>query len=171
MKRSYKFHTDRYVMILTVIIILVGIFGVWMLYRLYTGGFVSAWFASVVIALALLMLLSVPRRIVLLNNSLEIQCISDITAIPLDEIELISVVHRRRLRWIIPLFGVVGFFGYYGKFLDLKRWRIVNLYLSEWNNFVEVKTIHGSRYYLSCRESGELINSIRQLQQQLSEEQ
>ena len=87
MKRSYRFHTNRYVMIFSVIIILLGVLGVWVLYELYTGGFVSAWFTSVIVAVALLMLLSVPRRIVLLNNTLEIQCISDITEIPLDEIE------------------------------------------------------------------------------------
>lgn len=170
MKRSYRFHTNRYVMIFSVIIILLGVLGVWVLYELYTGGFVSAWFTSVIVAVALLMLLSVPRRIVLLNNTLEIQCISDITEIPLDEIEHIRTVSRKRMRWMIPIFGVVGFFGYYGRFLDLKSWRTVHLYLSEWNNFVEVVTLHGSHYYLSCREAEELIVAVKELQQQPSEQ-
>ena len=170
MKRSYRFHTNRYVMIFSVIIILLGVLGVWVLYELYTGGFVSAWFTSVIVAVALLMLLSVPRRIVLLNNTLEIQCISDITEIPLDEIEHIRTVSRKRMRWMIPIFGVVGFFGYYGRFLDLKSWRTVHLYLSEWNNFVEVVTLHGSHYYLSCREAEELIAAVKELQPQPSEQ-
>ena len=157
-------------MIFSVIIILLGVLGVWVLYELYTGGFVSAWFTSVIVAVALLMLLSVPRRIVLLNNTLEIQCISDITEIPLDEREDIRTVSRKRMRWMIPIFGVVGFFGYYGRFLDLKSWRTVHLYLSEWNNFVEVVTLHGSHYYLSCREAEELIAAVKELQQQPSEQ-
>ena len=167
MKRSFPYHINRYTMIFSMIIILLGVFGSWMLYRLYTGGFVSAWFSSVIIALALLMLLSVPRRIVLLNNTLEIQCISDITEIPLDEIEHVRVIPRRRMRWVIPLFGVAGFFGYYGKYLDLRRWRIITLYLSEWNNFVEVKTIHSTYFYLSSRQAEELINAIKEAKEQL----
>lgn len=164
MKRSYKFHTDRFVMIFSVIIILVGVLGVWVLYELYTGGFVSAWFSSVIIAIALLMLLSVPRRIVLLDNTLEVQCISDITEIPLDEIEHIHTIPRSKMRWMLPIIGVMGFFGYYGRFLDVRRWRTVHLYLSEWNNFVEIVTIHGSHYYLSCREAEELITTVKELQ-------
>ena len=157
-------------MIFSVIIILVGVLGVWVLYELYTGGFVSAWFSSVIIAIALLMLLSVPRRIVLLDNTLEVQCISDITEIPLDEIEHIRTIPRSKMRWMLPIIGVMGFFGYYGRFLDVRRWRTVHLYLSEWNNFVEITDIYDNRTYVSCREADELIESVLQAKANAPEE-
>ena len=43
------------------------------------GGFFSAWFVSLIAALMALMVLSIPRRIVLLDDKLEIQCLLDIT--------------------------------------------------------------------------------------------
>lgn len=163
MKQSYKYHIDRFTMIFSVIIIALFAVGVYLLYKWYIGGFVSAWFASIIIALVLLMLLSIPRRIVITESTLEIRCISDITLIPIDEIESIRVIPRKRMRWVKPLIGVVGFFGYYGKFIDLKRFRIVTLYASEWNNFVEIKDIYGFRTYLSCREADTLISSVEEI--------
>lgn len=164
MKSSYKYHIDRYTMILSIIIIVAAILGVWALYDLYIGGYISAWFASIIIAIILLMVLSIPRRIALVNNAIEIQCVSDITIIPIDEVEQIRIIPSGRTRWFIPLLGVVGFFGYYGKFLDLKRFRIITLYASEWNHFVEIKTIYNSRIYISCREAETLIHAISQAQ-------
>lgn len=144
--------------------------GVWLLYDLYTGGFISAWFASIVVALILLMFLSVPRRVSIIGNAMEIQCVSDITEIQIDEIEYIRLIPRKRLWWIIPIFGVVGFFGYYGKFFDLKRFRIVTLYASEWNNFVDIRTYNGSHTYISCREAEALIETVKQIQQQIAQQ-
>lgn len=144
--------------------------GVWLLYDLYTGGFISAWFASIVVALILLMFLSVPRRVSIIGSAMEIQCVSDITEIQIDEIEYIRLIPRKRLWWIIPIFGVVGFFGYYGKFFDLKRFRIVTLYASEWNNFVDIRTYNGSHTYISCREAEALIETVKQIQQQIAQQ-
>ena len=170
MKRNFNFNIDRRTKILTALTFTLILGGAVGLYFLYTGGFLSAWFTSLVLAVTALMMLSVPRKVVVLDSTLEIQCISDITEIPLDEIEHIRTVSRKRMRWMIPIFGVVGFFGYYGRFLDLKSWRTVHLYLSEWNNFVEVVTLHGSHYYLSCREADEFIAAVKELQQQPSEQ-
>jgi hypothetical protein len=101
---------------------------------------------------------------------MEIQCVSDITEIQIDEIEYIRLIPRKRLWWIIPIFGVVGFFGYYGKFFDLKRFRIVTLYASEWNNFVDIRTYNGSHTYISCREAEALIETVKQIQQQIAQQ-
>ena len=94
-----------------------------MLYTLYTGGFFSAWFVSFVLALMALMILSIPRRIVLLENKVEIQCIFDITEIDIAEIAQIQKVEKDTLRWTILLFGSSGFFGYYaqGNSLEVGR--------------------------------------------------
>ena len=80
-KRSFDYKFDRRTITLTVLILLLCTAGAVLLYTLYTGGFFSAWFVSFVLALIALMILSIPRRIVLLDNKVEIQCIFDITEI------------------------------------------------------------------------------------------
>ena len=139
------------------------------MYTLYTGGFFSAWFVSFVLALIALMILSIPRRIVLLDNKVEIQCIFDITEIDIAEIAQIQKVEKDTLRWAVLLFGSSGFFGYYGKYFDLKEFEIVNIYASEWNNFVEIVDIYDSRTYVSCRDAEELIASINEQRNNIQE--
>ena len=132
---------------------------------LYMGGFFSAWFVSFVMAIFALMILSIPQRIILLDNKLEIQCVFDITEIDLQEISRIRKVSNRRLRWTMLLFGSSGFCGYYGKFFDLKEFEVITIYSSEWNNFVEITDIYDSRIYVSCRDADELIAAVRSRQQ------
>ena len=67
------------------------------------------------------------------------------------------------------LFGSSGFFGYYGKYFDLKEFEIVNIYASEWNNFVEIVDIYDSRTYVSCRDAEELIASINKQRNNIQE--
>ena len=108
------------------------------------------------------MMLSIPRRIVLLDNKLEIQCIFDITEIDIHEIARIRKVQPRKLRRSILLFGSAGFFGYYGKYFDLREFETITIYASEWNNFVEIIDIYDSRIYVSCRDADTLIASVRE---------
>lgn len=165
MKRSFNFNFNRRTTIHTAItLVLVAIIAV-VLYFLYTGGFFSAWFISVVLALVALMVLSIPRRIVLLDNKLEIQCIADITEFDIREIASLRKVSNKEMRWIIRVFGSSGFFGYYGKYFDIKELDIVNVYASEWDNFVEITDIYDTRTYISCREADNLINTILQAQE------
>ncbi len=162
MKRSFSFTFNRRAKIHTAVtFIAVTIIAV-IIYHLYTGGFFSAWFISVVGALAALMILSIPRRIVLFNDRLEIQCVCDITEIEFREIASIRKVSRKDMRWIVRVFGAAGFFGYYGKFFDFKEVDIVTVYASEWDNFVEITDIYDSRIYVSCREADLLISTIEQ---------
>ena len=63
------------------------------------------------------------------------------------------------------VFGSSGFFGYYGKYFDIKELDIVNVYASEWDNFVEITDIYDTRTYISCREADNLINTILQAQE------
>ena len=139
------------------------------MYTLYTGGFFSAWFVSFVLALMALMILSIPRRIVLLDNKVEIQCIFDITEIDITEIAQIEKVDKEKLRWTMLLFGSSGFFGYYGKYFDFKELEFVTIYASEWNNFVEIVDIYDSRTYVSCRDAEALIVSINEQRNNIQE--
>lgn len=162
MKLSFDYKFDRRTILLTTLMLILCVAGTVLLYTLYTGGFFSAWFLSFVLALIALMMLSIPRRIVLLDNKLEIQCIFDITEIDVHEIARIRKVQPRKLRRSILLFGSAGFFGYYGKYFDLREFETITIYASEWNNFVEIIDIYDSRTYVSCRDADTLIASVRE---------
>ncbi len=164
MKSSFNYHFNRRTITITLLSLLCCIIGAALLYVLYKGGFFSAWFVSFVMAIAALMILSIPRRIVLLGNKLEIQCVFDITQMDMREITRIRKVSARRLRWTVLLFGSSGFCGYYGKYFDLKEFEVITIYASEWDNFVEITDIYDSRTYVSCREADELVAAVRQIQ-------
>ena len=114
----------------------------------------------VVVALVALMALSIPRRIVVTDEKVEIRCLLDITEIRREEIASVRRVEKRRMRWMIPLFGGCGFFGYYGHFIDLRRFDRVRLYASEWKNFVEITDIYEERLYVSCTEADKLVAQL-----------
>jgi hypothetical protein len=170
MKRNFDFHIDKRTKILTALTIIIFLGGAVLLYFLYTGGFLSAWFTSLVLAITALMVLSVPRKVVVLDSTLEIQCISDISEIEIADIESVKVVSKREMRWTLPIFAAMGFFGYYGKFIDLKEFDLVSIYASEWNNFVEITDIYDSRTYISCRDADQLIEAIKQAQNTIAKQ-
>ncbi len=64
------------------------------------------------------------------------------------------------MKWFLPIFGGCGFFGYYGHFLDLRRFERVRLYASEWKNFVEITDIYEERLYVSCSDADCLIAEL-----------
>jgi len=129
---------------------------------LYEGGYLSAWFLSFCIAFVALTAMSIPRKIVVTDNTLLIRCILDITEIPRNEIVSVRAVEKHEMRWMLPLFASIGFFGYYGHFFDLKNMRHVEIYASTWSDFIEITTIYEDTYYVSCTERDELIDELAQ---------
>lgn len=158
----YKFRFSRRVWLLTALYVV--IFGVLAaaLYFLYEGGYLSAWFSSCIIALLLLMSLSIPRKICLNRERLRIDCLMDITELPLNEIASVRKVERSEMKGIIPLLGGFGFFGYYGHYLDVIQVERVRIYASEWDHFVEITDIYESRLYISCAEADKLIAALQE---------
>ena len=137
MKRVFKYRFSRRTLYLSAFYILVlALIGLG-LHSLYIGGYLSAWFVSLVVALFALMSLSIPRKIVVKKATVEILC--------------------RQMRWVVPLFGGYGFFGYYGYYFDLKTFEKVVVYASEWKNLVEIVDIYEQRYYVSCTQADELV--------------
>lgn len=157
MQTSYKYHFDRRTIYWTLVYLVIFILLGGLLYHLYEGGYLSAWFTSFIVALVALMALSIPRRIVVTDDKVEIRCLLDITEIRRDEIASVHRVDVRRMKWFIPLFGGCGFFGYYGHFIDLRHFERVRLYASEWKNFVEITDIYEDRLYVSCSQADELV--------------
>ncbi len=159
---TFKYKNGRYTLYWTAVYIVVIILLVVALMLLYEGGYVSAWFGSFIVALLALMLMSVPRKIVIAENSMQIRCLLDITEISLADIASVRAVSRKEMGWKFPLFGSVGFFGYFGHYLDFKKFRLVEIYATEWGNFVEIQTIYEDTYYVSCNERDKLITLLQE---------
>lgn len=157
---TYKYRFDRRTIYWTLVHL--GVFVVLgiTLYKLYEGGYFSAWFTSFIAALVALMALSIPRRIVVTEQTLEVRCLLDITEIRRDEIASVRRVDARQMKWLFPIFGACGFFGYYGHFFDLRRLDRVRIYASKWSQFVEITDIYEERLYVSCDEADRLVAEL-----------
>ena len=64
MEKTYKYRFSRRAIYWTLVYLVVFVLLGWLLYHLYEGGYLSAWFTSFIVALIALMSLSIPRRIV-----------------------------------------------------------------------------------------------------------
>lgn len=160
MTKEYRYRPDRRTWYATLMHIAVFAALAAVLPYIYDGGYILAWFISIIVAVVGLMILSIPRRIVLTDEGLEIVCISDFTDIPYRDIVSVRTVTNREMRFFIPLFASAGFFGYYGYFLNLRKMDPVKIYASSWNNFVEITDIYEDKYYVSCDFADEMVAII-----------
>ncbi len=126
----------------------------------YEGGYISAWFISIIVAILALMILSIPRRVVVDEEGIEIQCIAEDTSLLYEDIASIRKVEKREMRACMPIFGAVGFFGHYGRFLNLRTMEFIHIYASRWGKFVEITDIDGNKYYISCEERSDIIKRV-----------
>ena len=151
MTSIYKYRFSRTTLYWTIVYLAVFAGLGWGLYHLYEGGYLSAWFTSFIVALIALMALSIPRKIVVTDETVEVRR---------SEIASVRRVDNKRMKWFVPIFGGYGFFGYYGRFLDLRRFDRVKLYASEWKNFVEITDIYEERVYVSCSDADRLVAEL-----------
>lgn len=116
-----------------------------------SGGatYLAAWTTSVAVALVALALLSLPRRIILSDEELELRCLVETTYIRMSSIVDVEVVEGGALRHKLPLLGTCGFGGYCGFWLDLASWRVYRCYLTTREGCVAIHTSH-RRYLVSC---------------------
>lgn len=163
MEKTYKYRFSRRAIYWTLVYLVVFVLLGWLLYHLYEGGYLSAWFTSFIVALIALMSLSIPRRILVDDEGLHILCLLDITELHPEEIASVRQVEKQELRGYVPYFGGYGFFGFYGHYFDLKNLERVKIYASEWRNFVEITDIYENRIYVSCTQGEELVNDLREL--------
>lgn len=117
--------------------------------------YLRAWSMAMLAAVILLMVLSIPRRIVMKDNALEIQCIVELTRIPLEDIRSITPITREEIKPLL-LLGSFGFFGYYGYFASLARLEIIKIYASELDNLVMIEDIYESKIVVSSRDVEQL---------------
>lgn len=156
----YRYRIDRRTFYWTLVhLVVYCLMGVG-LYYLYEGGYFSAWFTSFIVAAVALMALSIPRKIVVTEEKVEIRCLLDLTELPRTEIRAVRKVDARRMKWMIPLFGGCGFFGYYGYYFDLRRFERVKIYASTWRNFVEIEDIYDDLLIVSSPDADRLVAEL-----------
>lgn len=160
--QRFKYRFSRRTLCISAVYLLVYALLALGLYRLYEGGYFSAWFTTIVAALFALMSLSIPREIRIDDRTLSIRCLLDLTEIPLDEIVSVRRVEAREMRRIVPIFGACGFFGYYGHFLDLKLLEHVRIYATEWRDFVEITDVYDDVCYVAGIDAEALSAALEQ---------
>ncbi|MFR9503295.1 MAG: PH domain-containing protein [Rikenellaceae bacterium] len=156
----YKYHSNKRTLITTLLYFVLLLAASVLIWLMYVGGYFSAWFISVVVAIIALIVISMPRRIIVDEQTLTIACVLEIVEIPITEIVYVRKVEPSEIRWTIPIFASPGFLGHFGYYLDLTTFDIVRLYATERQNMVEILDIYDDRYYLSCRQSDQLIEQI-----------
>ena len=162
MEKVYKYKLGRRVPYTSALyIVLFALLGV-LLAFVYEGGYISAWFIMLIAAVIALMALSIPRRVVIDEEDIEIQCIAEDTILAYEDIAGIRAVEERELSACVPIFGSVGFFGHYGLFLNLRTMEVIHIYASRWGKFVEITDIDGGKYYISCEERDDIITSVKE---------
>ncbi len=158
----YRFIQDRASIYWSVVHIVAILFAIVLLGVIYEGGFFLAWFISFVVASLLLMILSVPRTLEMDHDKIVVNCVLDATQIEIDDIMSVRKVSPREIRWVFPIFGGCGFFGYYGHFFDFKHRRMVKLYATDWRCLVEVVDIYNDYYYISCSSRDSFIAQLEE---------
>ena len=160
MEKTYKYRFSRRAIYWTLVYLVVFVLLRWLLYNLYEAGYLSAWFTSIIVTLIALMSRSFPRWSGVTDEKGEVRGLLYITEIRRDEIASVRRVDPRRMKWFFPVFGGCGFFGYYGHFLDLRRFERVKLYASEWKNFVEITDIYEDRLYVSSSDAARHVEEL-----------
>ena len=159
-ERIYRYKLGRKVIYSSIIYILLFVGVSVLLAFVYEGGYISAWFISLILAVLSLMILSIPRRVVTDEEGIEIQCIAEDTTLAYEDIARIRKVEKREMNACLPIFGAVGFFGHYGRFLNLRTMEFIHIYASRWGKFVEITDIDGDKYYISCEERSDIIKRV-----------
>lgn len=163
MNKVYKYRLGRGVLWSSALYIALFIGLAVALALIYQGGYISAWFISLILAVLALMSLSTPRKVTLADDGVEIHCVSDYSFIEYEDIASVRKVSNREMSLCIPIFGAIGFFGHYGRFLNLHNMEIVHIYASRWGKFVEITDIDNDKYYISCEDADDLIEQIEEV--------
>lgn len=162
MNRVFRYKNDAVTKYATLLHFIIFTVVAILLYYLFEGGYMFAWFISIVVAIILLMLLSIPRYVVLNADSIDICCISDYTHIEYDKIAEVRIVPKKSMRYFLPLFASIGFFGYYGIFLNIRKMDFVKIYSSQLGDCVEITDIYEDKYYISCCDLTALHDELNQ---------
>lgn len=158
--KKFKYRLDKRARIITLsvtggVILIAGA-----LWLFAPGSYLAAWFVSVMLAVGLLCILSIPREVRITDDAVEIGCLIEITHIPYNHVRSIRRVTREALSPLVPAFASPGFFGWFGYFLDAKNWDLIKIYASSWEGLVMIEDIYEQRYLINVDSPDELLHAI-----------
>ena len=162
MEKIYRYRISKCIIYTTAIYAAIFIGVAVVLAIVFNGGYISAWFLSLILAILALMALSTPRRIVVDEEGIEIQCIAKDIDLSYEDIVSVQRVDNLKMSRCIPILGALGFLGHYGRFLNLSTMSLIHIYASEWRNFVEITDVDDNKYYIACEERYDLMADIEE---------
>lgn len=134
----------------SILVLAALVYGCWWLFVWAEGAlYIAAWGTSVVVAIVALCLLSLPRRIILSDEELELRCLMETTYIPLRSVVDVKVMGSEGLKGKVPVLGLGGLGGYLGFWVDTKSWRLYRTYVTSRHKCVAIHTSR-HRYMVSC---------------------
>jgi hypothetical protein len=124
------------------------------------SGYFPIWFLFFLATIALLYILSIPRRIRVTEAALEIHCVVELTSIALEDIASIRKMEPEEMTFSMPLLGSYGFFGYYGWYYNFSEFSLFKVYCSQWKDFVRIDDIYETTYVINCADAEKLIEKL-----------
>ena len=163
--RIFPYRYDLRSKRITVIVlaVLVEAFGLFDYFAV--GGYMPAWFLFFAVVMLALHILSIPRRIHVEEEAIEIHCLLESTYIHYADLKSVRCMEPGEMKFAFPLLGSYGFFGYYGYYFNFREWSTIKVYASQWGNFVEIEDIYEQKYVVSCDAPGLLIAAIHDRQE------
>lgn len=142
---------DRRVWWMSMVIILaLGGLCAWLFATAEGAYYLAAWTTMTAAVIVALCLLSVPYRVVLSEDKLELRALVESVYIPLHSVVDVEVVGSKGFGRKLPLWGVGGFWGYYGRWIDVRGWKIYRVFATRRTGCVAIHTTK-HRYLVSCR--------------------
>ncbi len=166
MEQIFRYSFGRRIRWVSVGLLILIVAAVFALYMLYDGGYISAWFLSITVAVVALCVLSIPRHIRVDEASVEIHCILEMTEIELIDVASVEPIERQQIKWLVPTIASYGLFGHYGFYFDLRTLDWVRVYATKWSNLVMITDKYEEQYLVSCDDREQLIATIESAREQ-----
>ncbi len=113
-------------------------------FYLSSGTYLPAWLTIIAVLISILCILSTPRYVTVSSRNVEINCLLELTILPLKKIKSVEIVEHKQRPCLIPLWGLWGVLGYFGFYLDLRTFRLYRLFAAQRKNYVKI-TLRGRK--------------------------
>lgn len=160
MQKNYKYRLSKRGKMTTVTILLIILAAAVLLVIYSDSGFMPAWGIFFLVTAALLYTLSIPRKIRITDDALEIHCLVELTRINMENIKSIEKIDRTEIKYTFPMLASYGFFGYYGYYYNFAEMNMFKVYVSQWHNLMRIEDIYEDVYIINCDNPDELMHFV-----------